>query len=263
MSAIKTIGKAAALVGSLAFAGAANAAFIPFYFDDQGGGSPVGDPTEYERLVVTGAVNVEVTGFISPTQYTFTQSADFDITGIADPFGGLCDLRGCDFVANLNGATGIADLVTGQTTFTGGTITLTDTKIPADIATFDIVDGGVGIDNTGVPIPGGNNESSIIAVPTFFESGYFFFDAAATEDFADATFGDGPGEIDMSLFINLTLSDVQAQFSDDQIPVLEGIEFTADGSARFEVPVPAPASLALFSLGLLGLGAAARKRKVA
>ncbi|MHA7816371.1 MAG: PEP-CTERM sorting domain-containing protein [Pseudohaliea sp.] len=265
MLSMKKALASAGLVSSMVFAAGANAAIIPFWLAPGGDGSVLG--VEYERLTVTGGVTVDVTGFTSPTTYTFEQSAIFDVTGAADPFGSLCfplNLGGeCQFEARLSNAVGEADLLDGSATFTGGTISLVDTwNSDFEIASFDIDDGGVGIDNTGVPLPTGNNESSIIALPTFFANDYFFFDSGATDDFGDEDFGFGPGLRPTTLNINLTLSDLQTTPGQAELEdgaQLEQITFVADGSARFE-EVPAPATLALFALGLLGVAGTVRRK---
>ena len=265
MSALASTTKAIALAGGIVLASSANAGFIPFYLDNTGGGTPAtdgGTVLEFEQLNVNGAVQVEDIVFTSPTTYNFAQSADFTVNSASEPTFGLCLGTLCNFTATLSGAVGSADLVSGAATFTGGTITVTDVFNTIDIATFDIVDGGVGVDNTGVPQVQ-NNESSILADATFFAPGYFFLDELGADDFADLDLGNDPGQFNLDLFVNLTLSNIVPTFEGAEgQEILTEITFDAAGQARFQV-VPAPATLALFSLGLLGLGAAARRKRAA
>lgn len=264
MSMIKKVIGSTIFAGSLFAASLANAGVIPFYLSTDGSGNVL--PDEYQRLDVVGNVTVDVDEFLSATQYTFTQSASFNISSAGDPFTGLCFLQNCLFTATLEGATGIATLG-GSASFTGGTITLRDTANDVDVAIFDIFDGGVGVDSTGVPV--GNNPSSIIAAPTFFAENYFFFDADAELDFANENFGFNEGLRPTFLNINLTLSDVNSIFEtvtlddDTTVEQLQQVTFAANGAARFEEEVPAPATIALVGLGILGLRAIARRRRVA
>lgn len=282
MNTFKKFMAVCAVAGGAIVTHSASASFVDFYFDDAGTGTPLavdGTPVAFNRFnlegnitaTVTDSSNVVVTDNGDGTT-SLSGSFDFDQTGSIDILrvglsssntGGQslpCGLSGCEFTASLSGASGVTDLSSGLSTFTTGTIEFFD--VGELIASFEIDQGSVGVDSTGVPIPGGNQPSSIRATPTFFKTGYLFFDPLAEQDFADFDYVDPLSEVfkTMNLFVNLTTSD---PLTFDGFPVLEGssLSFNAAGLARFEAPVPAPATIALFGLGLLSVGVFKSRRR--
>jgi hypothetical protein len=267
------------LAAGMTIAGSANAAFVSFFFNPAGTGAATGVSVS-EFLDFTGAVYAENT-------YTGATSFEFDQYGYAQITGRDSGSVQMSFILNeiyasFSGS-GTGDLATGATSFLDGTLNLykggLDGNVNTLIASFAIVGGGSQITSTtGAP----NGASTLIAQATSFAEGYFFTAQNGT-DFSTLNFVNAPlfgfATSNLSLTTATVAQAEQRGFLEQAFPTdtfTTGNTTVGNGDTRLvtlysggngqfrltETSVPAPGVLALMGLGLLGLGAARRRRAV-
>lgn len=268
MKAFKKSLMAVAAVAALSSAGSANAYLQNWFVDSDGASGGGAGVTVLDHLVIAGSALVTNT-FSSPTNFTFKEAGSFS-SSQADF--GLTDLDStlkAKFSGTGNGVVGAP----GSLSFTGGTLELFSGA--NSIGTFVLVDGGATLGNNSV-LP--NDVVSFIFKAQSLSAGYFFEDSSKAVDLASIV-SSPSGLLFGFATTNATAltgnaaaaaiganqafytSTFGAAFDPTNNPGVNSLVLTNAGQFRFQVPEPG--SLALIGLGLLGAGAARRRKVVA
>lgn len=249
---------------ALGAAGEANAYLTNWYLDSDGAGANTAVQVQ-EYVNLNGRAYIH-NNFTSPNTFNFNEAGTF-VSNLVD--------SSTSIVALNSTFTGTGSGVVGSgISFSAGALNIYAGAVNASnlIGTFVLTAGEGSLSGTSL-VP--NGQISLVLQATYLKSGYFFRDAAATQDLSTeiasglffgfastnastlANWGGNGGATDTNL-TNL----YNANFDPDITHISnDGTQnLVISNNGQFRLQVPEPTSLALLGLGLAGL-ASVRRRK--